>query len=65
MRTTLPKQAINSVNFPTGIPISQYISMQVCLCRKNFPGRSWIELLKDGYPLESGAIASLASSLQD
>jgi len=39
--------------------------MQVGLCRKNFPGRSGIERFKDGYSLESGAIASLASSLQD
>jgi hypothetical protein len=38
--------------------------MQAALCRKNFPGRSGIECLKDDYPLESGAIASLASSLQ-
>jgi hypothetical protein len=39
--------------------------MQVGLNRKNFPVHSGIERLKDGYLLESEALASLASSLQD
>jgi hypothetical protein len=38
--------------------------MQVGLCRKNFPWRPGSERFKDDHTLESGAIASLASSLQ-